>query len=241
MRNTQTQLKGKPEKSLPVAKPCASPRRLASLEEEPTGDLVRKAAKDDERAWAELFNRFGSMVLRVAQRTGLSAADAADVQQATWIQLRRRVDQIRDPDRLGAWLATTARRQSQRVAMAASRVTPSPDPVGDYGSLESNGDQVEAAVLRGHYEAMLEQALSRLPAVQRHIILSLTSDDNPSYEEVGKAIGMPVGSIGPMRMRALQTLRRDPHLQAEYAALRPPAASNQGASVSTSSITGRPR
>ena len=87
---------------------CGSARHLNSI-----GDLARKAAKGDEGAWRELVRQFGPMVFGVARRAGLNAADAADVQQATWLQLVRYGDQVRDPDRIGAWLATTARRQSR--------------------------------------------------------------------------------------------------------------------------------
>jgi len=31
----------------------------------------------------------------------------------------------------------------------------------------------------------------------------------PSYEEIGAAMGMPIGSIGPTRARCLERLRRE--------------------------------
>ena len=36
----------------------------------------------------------------------------------------------------------------------------------------------------------------------------LASDPPPSYQEVGAALGMPVGSIGPTRARCLHKLRQ---------------------------------
>ena len=36
----------------------------------------------------------------------------------------------------------------------------------------------------------------------------LVADEEPSYEEVSAALGMPVGAIGPTRMRCLDKLRR---------------------------------
>jgi RNA polymerase sigma factor (sigma-70 family) len=149
----------------------------------------------------------------------LSAADAADVQQATWVQLLRHADQVREPERIGAWLATTARRESQRVAMARSRQALSADPWGEYGSGPQGGEDVAAGVVRDHYEPVLEQALGRLPASYRRVLELLSSDASPSYEEVARAMGLPVGSIGPMRLRALQQLRRDGGLRAQRVGL----------------------
>ena len=36
----------------------------------------------------------------------------------------------------------------------------------------------------------------------------LAADPRPSYEEIAGALGMPIGSIGPTRARALERLRR---------------------------------
>jgi RNA polymerase sigma factor (sigma-70 family) len=185
---------------------------------ESNGEVMRKAAKGDDRAWSELFDRFGSMVVHVARRMGLNPADAADVAQATWMQFMRHADQVRDPECIGAWLATTARRQSQKVAVAAGRQTLSPDPVANHPSGDGSGEDVEAAVLRQEYDGPLHKALGRLPESYRKLLVLLSSDSCPSYEEAAKALNLPVGSIGPMRQRGLQMLRRDPELQNYQAA-----------------------
>jgi RNA polymerase sigma factor (sigma-70 family) len=186
-------------------------RHRGGFEGERTGELVRRATSGDELAWAALINRFGPMVVRVAHRTGLNAADAADAHQATWVQLMRRLDQVRDPERIGGWLVTTARRQSQRIAIARGRHTLTSDLVTE--SLESHSLSAEALVLRSHYEPQVEQALGRLPTAYQQLLVTLTSNPVPSYEEVAKSLGLPVGSIGPMRLRALQMLRRDSELR----------------------------
>jgi RNA polymerase sigma factor (sigma-70 family) len=193
------------------------------LPAESTGDLVRKASKGDERAWAQLIARFRPMILGIAARTGLSPADAADVQQNTWIQLMRRADQIRDPDRIAAWLATTARRQSQCIAIASSKYALCDDPLRDREDLvASAGDEVESTVMRSGYEATLELALESLPPVYRRILELLCSDAAPTYAEVAASMALPVGSIGPMRLRALQILRRSRHLrEGRWASNRP--------------------
>jgi hypothetical protein len=42
----------------------------------------------------------------------------------------------------------------------------------------------------------------------------LAAVSSPSYEEIGAALGMPVGAIGPTRARCLDKLRRSPELAA---------------------------
>src|SRR6478735_7964201 len=87
----------------------------------PVGDLVRAAGGGDFDAWNELVNRFAGMVWAVARRHRLSAADAADVSQTTWLRLVEQLNRIEHPDCVGGWLATTARRESLRVLRLADR------------------------------------------------------------------------------------------------------------------------
>src|SRR5438034_5099746 len=77
-------------------------------------DLVRGAAAGDQAAWNELVERFQGLVWATSRSYRLSRADAADVAQTTWLRLVEHLDRIHDPERLGAWLATTARRECLR-------------------------------------------------------------------------------------------------------------------------------
>lgn len=183
------------------------------LTDTPTGEIVRKAADGDERAWTELVNRFGPMVLCVARRAGLNAADAADVQQETWLQLMRHAGRVRDPERIGAWLATTARRHSEKVAATSFRRSMPATPMETAGSADPATDDVETLVLRAHCEPALQRALGRLPDEYRRLLQLLTSDSTPSYADAATLMNLPVGSIGPMRQRGLRMLRRDLELQ----------------------------
>src|SRR5436190_13431579 len=76
--------------------------------------VVRAAAAGDQAAWNELIERFQGLVWATARSFRLSRADAADVAQTTWLRLVENLDRIREPEHLGAWLATTARREALR-------------------------------------------------------------------------------------------------------------------------------
>src|SRR5262249_30080363 len=91
--------------------------------------MVRAASTGDQRSWDGLHDQFKSMVWSIARAHGLSAADAADVSQTTWTRLVEHVDRIKQPEYVGAWLATTARRESLRVLRVSGRQIPTPDDV----------------------------------------------------------------------------------------------------------------
>ena len=85
------------------------------------------AARDgSQQAWDEIVNEYTSMVWAVARSYRLDAADAADVHQATWLRLVENLGQIRDGERLGAWLCTTARREALLLLRGDRRRRPPP-------------------------------------------------------------------------------------------------------------------
>ena len=90
--------------------------------------LVQAAADGDRDAWNGLVDRFASVVWAVARGHGLSTlADAADVSQTTWLRLLDHLRHLEPPDRVGDWLATTARREAPRVIRISGRQVPHGD------------------------------------------------------------------------------------------------------------------
>src|ERR1700754_5250316 len=83
------------------------------------GDLVRAAAEGDRDAWDALVDRFNGLVWSVARSHRLSTVDASDVVQTTWLRLVENLARLQDPERVGAWLATTAARPGPRTPAGA--------------------------------------------------------------------------------------------------------------------------
>ena len=100
-------------------------------------ELARDAGAGDVAAWNAIVDRFAGMVWAIARRHRLSDADAADVSQTTWLRLVEHLDRIEDPDRIGGWLATTARHESLRVLRVAERQMPTPHE--DFVDLRADG------------------------------------------------------------------------------------------------------
>ncbi len=168
--------------------------------------LVRAAHEGDDAAWEALVERFSQLIWSVARGHGLSTADAADVSQTTWVKLAEHLSSIRDPDRLGAWLATTARHESINVLRKARRWAPLSDDCELLMSAEC-GD-VASHLLDCERDRALWRAFESLPPRCKTLLRVLTMDPAPSYIEVSAVLGMPVGSIGPTRGRCLQSLRQ---------------------------------
>lgn len=172
------------------------------------GELVERARKGDQAAWDAIVVRHGNRVWAVARAHRLNSADAEDVYQVTFLRLVTHIDTIRDPTRVGAWLATTARHECLRILRRAGRAVPSSDDeVLD--SPDPLLPPVDATLLADERQVALREALARLSEPCQRLLRVLMADPEPTYEEVGLALGMPIGSIGPTRGRCLKHLRRE--------------------------------
>ncbi|HEV7805952.1 MAG TPA: sigma-70 family RNA polymerase sigma factor [Solirubrobacteraceae bacterium] len=192
-------------------------RRAAVVQRQPRAGagelehLVAAAAAGDRAAMSELMQQFTPRVRAVARAHRLADHDVEDVMQTTWLRLLQHVDTIRNPDVVGAWLDTTARRESRRVLKANSRERPTDNEVFFDAPVPPVDEQLLPTPER--CAAALAVALRQLSRDQRELVSMLFSDPIPSYAEISAATGMPIGSIGPTRVRSLARLRRHESLR----------------------------
>ena len=167
-----------------------------------TARIVSRAAHGDRQAWDQLVERYSGLLWATARAHRVTSADAGDVVQTSWRRLVEYLAEIRNPDAVGTWLATTARRECLRALRGSARC----EPVDE---LETFADVDPGDLDAGLRNAGLWTAFERLPARYQALLRLLTADPTPSYEEIGAALGMPIGSIGPTRARALERLRQE--------------------------------
>jgi RNA polymerase sigma factor (sigma-70 family) len=171
-----------------------------------TADLAVAAARGDDAAWKGLVEQFSGLIWSVTRAYRLGSADAADVFQTAWLRLAEHIGRLEHPEHVGAWLATTARRESLRAARASARVVPTDDDAV-FDVREDAQASPEQAVLLSERAEQLWRAFRKLPARCQQLLRLLMATPAPSYAEVAAAIDRPVGSIGPTRARCLRLLR----------------------------------
>jgi RNA polymerase sigma factor (sigma-70 family) len=170
------------------------------------GELFLAVRRGDPGAWDALVDRFAGRVWAVARAHRLSNADAEDVSQVTWLRLVTHIDTIRDPERVGAWLATTARHECLRLLRKAGREIPV-DEEDEMEPVLPVDAPVDTRLLTDERDQVLRDALAQLSPQCQRLLRVLMADPEPSYLEVSAALGMAVGSIGPTRQRCLAHLR----------------------------------
>lgn len=170
------------------------------------GELVLGARAGDSAAWEGLVDRLGPRVLAVARAHRLSWADAQDVYQVTWLRLLSHLDRIREPERVGAWLASTCRHEALRVLRRDGRQVPTGDS-DDLDQPDPLAPPPETRLIATERQRMVWEALAALPPHCQRLLRLFMTDPPPTYEEVTAALDMPQGSIGPTRRRCMEKMR----------------------------------
>jgi RNA polymerase sigma factor (sigma-70 family) len=168
--------------------------------------LVRRAADGDRRAWEGLVSQFERLIWSITVEFKLVESDASDVAQTTWLRLLEHIDRIQYPDRVGSWLAATARNECLRNLAARKRVVLGHDDA-EFSSAVASVPEVDERILANERDQVVRDALSRLPRRWQRLLEMLMADPPVSYAEISDQLGLPVGSIGPTRGRCLARLR----------------------------------
>lgn len=123
------------------------------------------------------------------------------------------IDQLTDAGRLNNWLVAICRRECIRLATRARREVPLDAPnitrLVDDG--HEAGDLCAETALRDQRNR-LYLAIMALPGRQRTVLVELLRQEDQSYLDLSRRLGLPVGSIGPTRQRAFSRLRLDPRI-----------------------------
>lgn len=186
-------------------------------------ELIMGCRQGDEAAWEQLVSRYERLVYTIPIRYGLTPSEVDDVFQSVWMALIKHVDTLRRPDRIGAWLVTTARRECwerRRGADFKRSVSSNLETLlVDRDGGELTPEEV-VAVFRQH-EA-LREAIECLDERCRKLLWHLYYDSTiPSYADIAEKMNMPIGSIGPLRARCLKKLRK---ILSDSAVVEPEAA-----------------
>ena len=168
--------------------------------------LVRRAADGDRRAWERLVDQFARLIWSITADFRLVQSDAADVAQTTWLRLLEHIDRIEYPDRVGSWLAATARNECLRSIAARKRVVLGHDDA-DLENAAAYEPDIDARLLADERAQVVHDAMSCLPRRWQRLLELLMADPPVSYAEISDQLGLPIGSIGPTRGRCLARLR----------------------------------
>ena len=169
--------------------------------------LVKECLSGNEEAWSLLIEKYKALIYSIPVKYRLPPHEAADVFQATCVELLNRLPELREPRALPKWLMQVAHHQCFRWKRQQQRVI-SRD--GDADLPEPATPAIaETLVQQTQEEQMLRDAMASLsPQCRRLVELLFFETPARPYSEVAAELGLAVGSIGFTRQKCMDRLRK---------------------------------
>lgn len=171
--------------------------------------LMRRVASNDEAAIAELYDRFGSLVYRMAVQAMPNKAEAEDAVQEVFIRLWRtadRYDQTRAA--LVTWVMLISRRhlvdklRRARARLKTSSLDQSPVPLAESIGREPTSPRM----VDDERMTVLMKRIEALPELQRTVVKRAYLGGQ-TLRQIGEELNTPLGTIKSALSRALVRLR----------------------------------
>ncbi|MGH9712976.1 MAG: RNA polymerase sigma factor [Candidatus Acidiferrales bacterium] len=187
------------------------PQKTATLAELqvtwPDTRLVQECIRGNEEAWSALIDRYKNLIYSIPIKYGFTADDAADIFQAVCLELLAELPKLRKPKALPKWIMQVAAHKCFHRKRQQHR-TEASDPE-DKKLDRSDPPRAEEILREVEEEQNLRQAISELPPRCRELVHMLFYEE-PSrpYQEIAASLGIATGSIGFIRQRCLERLRK---------------------------------
>ncbi|MGB2621096.1 MAG: sigma-70 family RNA polymerase sigma factor [Candidatus Acidiferrum sp.] len=170
--------------------------------------LVKECLSGKEEAWSLLIEKYKALIYSIPVKYRLPPHEAADVFQATCLELLNRLPELREPRALPKWLMQVAHHQCYRWKQQQQRLVSSDDAESGLPVPETPAI-AESLVQQTQEEQMLRDAMAALsPQCRRLVELLFFETPARPYAEVAAELGLAVGSIGFTRQKCMDRLRK---------------------------------
>ena len=173
----------------------------------PDTRLVRECIGGKEEAWCALISKYKNLIFSIPIKYGFSADESTDIFQAVCLDLLSELPNLRKVKALPKWIMqVTAHKCFHRKQQ--ERRTEVSDP-NDKQFEQSTPARAEEILREAEDEQGLRQAMSELSPRCRQLVRMLFYDEPARpYQEIAETLGIAVGSIGFIRQRCLERLRK---------------------------------
>ncbi|MFD1831495.1 RNA polymerase sigma factor [Streptomyces desertarenae] len=157
----------------------------------------------------------GLLAAECAAEAAGQGVDPADLEQAVWLRWLERGRAQDPPSRPAEWLRAAVRAEVRTARRRARRETAYDPAAGGAGAGRRGGtgaaagaESAESRVLRAERHRALRAAVGRLPGRCPGVLAALFSSRDLTYPEAARELGISQGSLGPIRSRCIDCLRR---------------------------------
>ena len=175
----------------------------------PDSQLVQECLAGNETAWAALIDKYKNLIYSIPVRWGFSQSDASDIFQSVVAELLSHLGSLRDPKALAGWLVQIASHKCSRWRQEQLRETASEQPETATLTAAATDLTPEGLLHEALREQTLRDAIFRASPRCRELIRMLFFENSARpYPEVAASLGIATGSVGFIRRRCLDRLRK---------------------------------
>ena len=176
-------------------------------------ELLEACRRGDEQAWNLVVERYQRLIAAVPRRAGLSEDLTAEVFQEVFLALLEKLDDIDQPERLRAWLVTTAKFKTWRIVAKEKirRKTGAEIEEEEEGFFEIPDESplADEVLIELEEQHLVRTAISNLDERCRTMLTMLyLNEPTASYSAVAAAVGVSETSISPLRARCLKKMMK---------------------------------
>jgi RNA polymerase sigma-70 factor (ECF subfamily) len=180
-------------------------------------EFIERLRSGDAEAFDLLITRYSADVFALLQRLTGDSDEAGDLTQETFLSALKAIKGFRGESELKTWLFRIAvnhsrnrfrwwkRRSRDKTISLDTPVGDGPQNVGDM--LPHRSLDPEETTLRLEREAGIKHALSGMPDIFREVIV-LCDIEGLTYEEIGRALEISIGTVKSRVARGREDLRR---------------------------------
>jgi RNA polymerase sigma factor (sigma-70 family) len=174
----------------------------------PDRRLVAECLNGNEEAWAALIDKYKRLIYSIPVKYGFSADDATDIFQSVCLELLSELTKLRKPEALPKWIIQITAHKCLRGKTQRQR-TEVTDP-NDAAFEQVTPARAEGILREAEDEQNLRRVISALPARCQELIRMLFFEEPARpYAEIARTLGIATGSIGFIRQRCLERLRKE--------------------------------
>ncbi|HEX4074931.1 MAG TPA: sigma-70 family RNA polymerase sigma factor [Candidatus Acidoferrales bacterium] len=173
----------------------------------PDRRLVRECLNGNDEAWSILIDKYKNLIFSIPVKYHFSQDDASDVFQAVCLELLAELPKLRKPEALPKWIIQVTAHKCLHGKKYTQR-NQSTDP-NDPAFEQSTPARAESILREAEEEQRIRQVLDDLPPRCGQLMRMLFFEEPPrAYQEVARELGIAPGSIGFIRQRCLDRLRK---------------------------------
>ncbi len=180
--------------------------------EKSDADLLRACKSGDESAWNAIVERYQRLIATIPRRAGLNEDQTADVFQEVFLTLFQKLDEIEQPEKLRAWLVTTAKFKTWGIVRGQKGFY-SPETEeemeNEMAMLPDNSPLADEVLIELEQQHLIRTAVSKLEErCQKILSMIYLRNVAASYAEVAASVGVGESSVSPLRTRCLDKLAK---------------------------------